>query len=295
MSVVTALDGVELAVEWTTPVDARAVAVLIPGSGPIDRDGDARRVALGIQRQLAEGLADRGVASIRWDKRGVGASGGDFLSSGLHDLVADALAVVDHAMARGLPVFVIGHSEGSAIAARSLVERPALAGAVLLSPYARSGLDVLRWQSRALQNDVPAFVRGILRLMRTDLERQTEKNRQKLLATTRDVERIGGVRINARWFREFMAYDPSLDLAAATQPVLAISAGFDLQSPPDDAERIAALRAAQTRTELLDGVSHILRPQAAATVRTYRKDARNPIDDRIVPLIDDWWARLQHA
>lgn len=288
MSALTITAEVPLAAEQLVPGDARAIAVLIPGSGPIDRNGDAAKLALGIQRQLAEGLSERGVASIRWDKRGVGESGGDFLSTGLHDLVDDALVVVDEAQRSGLPVVVIGHSEGTAIAARLLVERPDIAGAVLLSPYARSGLEVLRWQSRALQNDVPAFVRAILRLMRTDLERQTEKNRQRLLATTGDVERVGGVRLNARWFREFMAYDPLADLSAAQQPVLAVAAGYDLQSPPDDAAAIAAARSAPTRHVLLDGVSHILRRQSTATLRTYRRDARAPIDERIVPLISEW-------
>ncbi len=288
MSELTIPAGVPLAAEQLMPTDARAIAVLIPGSGPIDRNGDAAKLPLGIQRQLAQGLSARGVASIRWDKRGVGESGGDFLSTGLHDLVDDALAVVDEAMLTGLPVVVIGHSEGTAIAARLLVERPAIAGAVVLSPYARSGLEVLRWQARALQNDVPAVLRGILRLMRTDLERQTEKNRQRLLATTTDVERIGGVRVNARWFREFMAYDPSADLAVARQPVLCVAAAFDLQSPPDDAARIAELRSAPTSTVTLSGVSHILRTQPSPTLRSYRADVRRPIDEHIVPLIAQW-------
>lgn len=288
--------AVDLVVESMTVPGARAVAILIPGSGPVDRNGDARRLPLGIQRQLAEGLAVHGIASVRWDKRGVGESGGEFLSTGFYDLVDDALAVVDDAAALGLPIVVIGHSEGSAIAARVLAERPRLVrGAVLLSPYARSGLEVLRWQARSLAADLPAFVRFVMRLLRTDLERQTEKNRQRLLATTGDVERMGGVRVNARWFREFMAYDPAVDLAVAPHPVLAVAAAFDLQSPPDDAARIAELRAAPTRTVTLSSLSHILRTQQSPTLRTYRTDVRRPIDDRIVPLIAEWMNTLLAA
>jgi alpha-beta hydrolase superfamily lysophospholipase len=289
VTVRTITAAVDLVVETHVPTDARAVAILIPGSGPVDRHGDAPRLPLGIQRQLAEGLGGHGIGSVRWDKRGVGASGGEFLSTGFHDLVEDALAVVDDAASLGLPIVVIGHSEGSAIAARLLAERPSLVrGAVLLSPFARSGLEVLRWQARALASDLPAVVRAVLRLMRTDLERQTEKNRQRLLATTGDVERVGGVRVNARWFREFMAYDPAVDLAVAPQPVLSVAAAFDLQSPPGDAARIAQLRDAPTRAVTLSALSHILRPQAAPTLRSYRADARQPIDGRLVPLIAEW-------
>ncbi|MER3388611.1 MAG: alpha/beta fold hydrolase [Microcella sp.] len=280
--------AVELAGELVMPADARAIAVLLPGSGPLDRDGDARGLALGIQRELSESLADHRIASMRWDKRGVGESSGDFLASGLHDLVDDACAVVDHALEHGLPVIVIGHSEGTAIAARVAVERPAIAGAVLLSGYARSGLEVLRWQSRMIAADIPGPVRFVLRALRTDLEKATEKNRTRLLATTKDVERMGGVRVNARWYREFMAYDPSDDLAAAAQPMFALGGEYDLQSPPEDTPRIAELRSATTRAAVLDGLSHILRTQPSASLRTYRRDARRPVDPRIAASIVEW-------
>lgn len=272
-----------------------AVAVLLPGSGPIDRDGDARGLALGIQRQLAQGLAERGIESVRWDKRGVGESEGEFLSTGFDDLLDDALAIVDDVLQGELPVIVIGHSEGAAVAARIAAHRPAVAGFVMLSGSARSGLEVLRWQSRAIAADVPGVVRGLLRLLRTDVEQQTEKNRQRLLRTTGDVERIGGARMNARWFREFMAYDPRADLDAAPSPLLAITGTFDLQSPPEDLAAIATRTGGPTRTLALDGVSHILRTQQQPTMRTYRADAQRPIDERVVAIIAAWWNELGEA
>ncbi|WAB83576.1 alpha/beta fold hydrolase [Microcella daejeonensis] len=272
-----------------------ALAVLLAGSGPIDRDGDGRGLALGIQRQLAEGLAGHGIESVRWDKRGVGASEGEFLTTGFDDLLDDALGVVDDALGGDLPVLVIGHSEGAALAARVAALRPGIAGAVMLSGYARSGLEVLRWQARALSGDLPRPLRALLRLLRTDLERQTEKNRQRLLRTTGDVERVGGARVNARWFREFMAYDPRADLDAASVPLLAVTGSLDLQSPPEDLAVIAARTGGSTRTVELEGVSHILRSQPRATLRTYRVDARRPIDERIVPLIAAWWSDLCDA
>ncbi len=272
-----------------------ALAVLLPGSGPIDRDGDARGLAVGIQRQLAMGLAERGIESVRWDKRGVGESEGEFLTTGFDDLLDDALAIVDEALGGELPVIVIGHSEGASVAARVAARRPSVAGVVMLSGSARSGLEVLRWQSRAIAADVPGVVRGLLRLLRTDVEQQTEKNRQRLLRTTGDAERIGGARVNARWFREFMAYDPRADLDAAPAPVLAITGTFDLQSPPEDLAVIAARTGGPTRTLALDGVSHILRSQPRPTLRTYRADARRPIDERIVAIIAAWWSEISET
>ncbi|GAA1693515.1 alpha/beta hydrolase [Microcella alkalica] len=272
-----------------------AVAVLLPGSGPIDRDGDARGLGLGIQRQLAQGLAERGIESVRWDKRGVGASEGEFLATGFDDLLDDALGIVDEQLGGKLPVIVIGHSEGAFVAARVAARRPAVAGVVMLSGSARSGLEVLRWQSRAVAADVPGIVRGLLRLLRTDVEQQTEKNRQRLLRTTGDVERIGGARVNARWFREFMAYDPRADVDAFDGPLLAITGTLDLQSPPEDLDVIRSRAGGSTHTVALDGVSHILRAQSRPTLRTYRADARRPIDERVVALIAAWWNEVSEA
>ena len=58
-----------------TPEAPTAVAVILPGSGPTDRDGNSPMgVAASTYRLLAEGLAEQGVATLRIDKRGVAAS-----------------------------------------------------------------------------------------------------------------------------------------------------------------------------------------------------------------------------
>ena len=62
-------------------------ALILPGSGPIDRDGDHKRLPLGVSRALAEALADHGIASLRYDKRGTGSSEGEFLPTGLLDKI----------------------------------------------------------------------------------------------------------------------------------------------------------------------------------------------------------------
>jgi len=103
------------------------------------------------------------------------------------------------------------------------------------------------------------------------------------------VARLGGVRVNALWYREFLDYDPRPDLARTMAPVLAVTGSKDLQTPPDDVAAIAAAAAGPVETVVVDDVSHILRTQSGEpTLRSYRKDVRHPVDPRVVQLLLRW-------
>ncbi len=65
-------------------------ALLLNGSGPLDRDSNMPGQALDVAKTLAEGLAARGVASLRYDKRGVGESSGEYLTTGFGQEASDA-------------------------------------------------------------------------------------------------------------------------------------------------------------------------------------------------------------
>ena len=105
------------------------MVLLVSGSGPIDRDSNMKKLAIGVMGRLADQLTEAGIASFRYDKRGVGASGGDFFAAGFRDNVSDATAAID--MLRARPdvdprrVFVVGHSEGALIATELAASDPA--------------------------------------------------------------------------------------------------------------------------------------------------------------------------
>jgi hypothetical protein len=85
--------GSPLAGTYVRVVEPVAAALLIPGPGRTDRDSDARlptgqKLASGITRELAHSLAAARVVTLRYDKRGVGASGGDYWSSGMTERLA---------------------------------------------------------------------------------------------------------------------------------------------------------------------------------------------------------------
>ena len=212
-------------------------ALLISGSGPVDRDSNAKRLPINVMAQIATHLAAKGITSLRYDKRGAGRSGGDYLSAGFHDNVDDARAALDVLRARSEVdpdrVVVIGHSEGALIAS-VLASDEQLAGVALLAGAATNGKDVLRWQARQVAATLPRPVKWLMKLLRQDLVRAQMKRLARIESSTEDVIRIQFVKLNAKWFREFMAFEPAEALRRAAVPMLAITGTKDIQVNPDD-------------------------------------------------------------
>jgi pimeloyl-ACP methyl ester carboxylesterase len=134
------------------------VVIIIAGSGPVDRDGNVgSMVRSDTYRQLAEALARRGVASIRYDKRGVGEStmGKKLEELSFDDYINDAAALVTMARLNGklTGVYVFGHSEGSLIALK-LAAMTKVDGIISASGAGRLVADVVRDQyDRQLSRD----------------------------------------------------------------------------------------------------------------------------------------------
>ena len=272
-------------------------ALLIAGSGPLDRDGSTRRLPLAVSRTLAEALASINVASLRYDKRGVGASSGTFLAAGLNDNIADARSAL--AALSALPevdparIILIGHSEGAIIAAALATDQPTLAGVVLLAEAARRGDELLLWQAAHVAPTLPGPVRFLLRLTRTDLVTKVGRNHAKLRTTTTDVARLGLVRVNAKWLREFLDHDPRIDLAQIHSPVLAVTGGKDLQVPPDDLDTIRGLVPSAVTVCRPPHVTHLLRTEPGLpSLRTYRRQAHQPLATDVAEAVTDWIASL---
>lgn len=290
-------DGRAIAGTFTEADRPVAAALLINGSGRVDRDSNARlplqpSLRIGVTKVLAQALAGARVSALRYDKRGVGASGGDYYGTGMEQQLADARAGLGWLAARtpGLPLIAIGHSEGTFYAARFAADG-AVAGAVLLAGPARPGDAILAWQTRQIAGSLPRATKIILRLMRTDVIRAQRKNQDRIMASAADVMRIQGTKINARWFRDFIGYDPAPVLARITVPVLAITGGHDIQVPPEDVDAVGRLVKGPFEGHVAGDLSHLLRPDPArAGVRGYRRSLRQPVSPEVLRLITAWVA-----
>jgi pimeloyl-ACP methyl ester carboxylesterase len=289
--------GCTIAGTFTAAAHPVAVALQITGSGRTDRNSDARlpggrTLRTGVDKAVSRALAEAGVSTLRYDKRGVGASSGDYLRAGMDDRRADARAALGWLAARGdgLPLLAVGLSEGAWYAAE-LAADGAVDGAVLLGGGARPAEEILSWQTEMLAARLPATARLILKLTRTDVIRTQRQRVARIKASTADVIRIQGVRFNARWWRDFLAYDPRPALARVTVPVLAITGGQDVQVPPDDVAAIGRLVRGPFEGHVAGDLSHLFRPDpGSAGPRAYRRAVRHPVDAEVLGLITNWVA-----
>jgi uncharacterized protein len=275
------------------PSDARAAALILTGSGPLDRDSNGPHFQGQISPAIADAVADQRVASLRYDKRGVGGSGGNYYDTGMTDNYADASAAIDWLGARypRIPVFAIGHSEG-ALHAAHLAADGKVAGAALVACAARRGEDILTWQAQQIVPTLPPATRAILRLLRIDPLASQRKAFARLRSTTANSLRIQGKKLNARWLRQFMDYDPRPVFEAIRVPVLVVIGDRDMQVPLSDARTIGELVAGPCEVRVLENVSHILRPDPESKgPRAYRSALRQPVSPTVLDEISGWVAR----
>jgi uncharacterized protein len=276
-----ALDGTRLA-GTHTPADGDTAALILSGSGPLDRDSNMKGQVLDVGRALADALAAAGVASLRYDKRGVGESGGDYQRTGFEQETDDARAALAALRETSDRIVVIGHSVGATIAIR-LAASEALAGAVLLCAALSPGDAVMRQQSERITATMPRFGRLFLR--------RQDRVREKLLASTGDTIRIGLATLPARWFREYMAYDPAADVRAIGCPLLAITGRKDIQVDPDDVARIGALVSTPFTGETPDDLTHLLRTSPDPPgLKAYRTQIKQPTDAALLDRVARWVA-----
>ena len=263
--------------------------LLISGSGPLDRNSNTDGQRLDIARAIAGHLATLGIATLRFDKRGTGASGGDYATTGFNDETDDAATALHHlAKLEGIDagrIAVIGHSAGATIAIRLAASEPAVAAAVLLAAASSPGEHVLEWQSDRIGRTLPGpnwLTGNIFRAIQ-------RRSRAKLTNPETEQSAAAAGPVSGRWLREYATYDPADDLSRISCPVLAITGAKDLQVDPAELATIAALVTGPCRTEAPADLTHILRSTAKPpTISEYRKLVDIPVDRDALTTVGQW-------
>ena len=255
-----------------TPPDASAVAVILPGSGPTDRDGNSTLgVAASTYRLLAEGLADQGVATLRIDKRGVAASaaaGAAEADLRFDAYAADARAWAAEAATRaGKPcAWLIGHSEGALVALKAVEGGDdKICGLILLSGAGRPAGAVLREQLSSLPE--PTKTQAFAALTELEAGRTVADAPPALAALLRPSVQP--------YLISWLPLDPAALIAAYDGPVLIGQGTTDLQVSVTDAQALAGADPRAT-LKLWDGVNHVLKTapaDRAANMATYADPA----------------------
>lgn len=297
--------------------DKLPAVLLHAGSGPTDRDWNNPLIAgtNGSGKLLAEALARRGIATLRFDKIGTGKNKTVPPKLTWETFVGDASAALERL--RSDPhvdpahVFVAGHSEGGLYAiALANAHHGQLAGLLLLSTPGRTMGDVILAQLTA-QFTAAGVTGDALEKQLAPIRKAFEEFVAGKSVDPKKVSAIPGVQnlmaalfnpTGAALARKLLVFDPAAALATVGVPVFIYNGAKDVQiSPTDDADALArAARAAKLDTTLFVApeANHVLehepRPLSEITPLTVDYNAADRVlDPATVDAISRWI--LAHA
>lgn len=249
-----------------TPDNARGpVILIIPGSGPTDRDGNSPAGVLAASyRLLAEGLAAQGVTSVRIDKRGMfgsSAAAADANAVTIPDYVADVQAWlrVIRQRTKASCIWLLGHSEGGLIA-MAAAKDPDVCGLLLVAAPGRPIGEIMREQLKANPANAPLLSQALPAIDALEAGKRVDTTAMHPALLRLFRPEVQGFLISA------FSYDPRQLLAGYAKPVLILQGQRDLQVREADAQ---ALKLADPKATLvlLPDVNHVLKSVASDDVR----------------------------
>ena len=275
-----------------TPAGKLPAVVLVGGSGQTDRDETVFGVP--IFGQLTDRLADAGFMVLRYDKRGVGQSGGRPESATLADYAEDLRAALkfldDRKDVDDKRMAVLGHSEGGSVAMLAAARDSRVKALVLVATIGTTDAEL----------NLAQVTHMMARSNRPEAEKtqliEMQKQIQTAVTTGQGWEGIPPQlrkQADVPWFHSFLTYDPAKPMEDIRQPMLILQPELDTQVAPANADKLAALAKARKRQSPVEvvkvpGVNHLLLPAKTGEVDEYSSLPDRTVSPAVSTPIVDW-------
>ncbi len=288
--------GFNLAATVTKPATPERVpaVVLIGGPGSQDRD----ELTYGIPKfgLIAGELAKAGYFVVRYDKRGVGQSGGRPEHAGLVEYAADVTAIVAWLRKRKDidpdRVVLLGYGEGAAVALTAAGKDSRISGVALVAAAGTTGREFPLEQQRL----------SLIRLKEPDANRQTKTALQhriiEAVLTGKGWEMIPEdlrYQADTPWFKSWLLFDPTAAINKLKQPVFVLHGALDRETPVAHADRLEAagqarrnVAAARTRKAVIPAVNHLLATAETGEVEEYDLLTAKTVAPPVTAALIDW-------
>ena len=272
-----------------TPIPA---VVLAGASGPTDRDG----VAFGIPilGEIAGALADAGFIVIRYDKRGVGQSGGRPESATVSDYADDVRAAVKVLTQRKdvdpKRIAVVGYSEGGSVALVAAGRDKRIAAVALLATPGATGAEVaLAQQKRMLDRSSMSAEDKQAKIEAQHRIHEAATTGKGLEQLPPDVRRA----VDNAEFQTLLIADPAKLMRDVRQPLLIVHGELDTQIEPGNADRLETLARQRKNAPAVEkikipGVNHLLVPATTGEADEYGGLTERHVSPAVTQAIVTW-------
>jgi pimeloyl-ACP methyl ester carboxylesterase len=263
-----------------------AVVLIIAGSGPTDRDCNSPMgIRTNAYKMLAAGLADNGISSVRFDKRGIGKSQSAMKSEAdikFETYINDVVKWISFLKAdkRFSRIILLGHSEGSLIGIIA-AENSSISAFISIAGVGRSADKVIQEQLR--NKLTPQLLQESNRIL--------DSLRMGKTVAKVDPDLVALYRPSVQpYMISWIKYDPSKEIAKMKMPALIIQGTTDLQVTVDDAKLLAASKPG-AKVKIIDNMNHVMKecgndiPQNMASYNNPNLPLKSGLLDEVVNFI----------
>ena len=268
--------------------------LMVPGSGPTNRDGNSPQgLNTNAYKLLAEALCARSISSVRVDKRGMfgSAEAGDPNAVTVDLYAQDYRSWVDALIQHtGNPcIYLLGHSEGAIMVSAAAIGREDVCGLILLAGPGQPFGDLLRTQLRANPANASILNQAFNAIERLENGEYVDVSSLRPVLRGLFAEQVQDFLIS------IMSVDPAELARIASKPTLIVQGERDLQVSQEDAERLAEFTGGEL--VLLPRVNHVLKEaprNRSANLATYQ-DPDLPVAEGVIAAIDQFVQDTQNG